>query len=108
MINSRCLPSIWDGSGDRWVRYLPSLNLVVFRGPPVFTSDDLMIMFLCKMKRDFLVAEMQEKHSPVDGDIEDELEMGLSYSIYLLLSICLLSREVYLDNLILLPVSFLK
>ena len=67
-----------------------------------------MIMFLCKMKRDFLVAEMQEKHSPVDGDIEDELEMGLSYSIYLLLSICLLSREVYLDNLILLPVSFLK
>lgn len=51
---------------------------------------------------------MQEKHSHVDGDIEDELETGLSYSIYLFLSICLLSQEVYLDNLILLPVSFLK
>lgn len=47
------------------------------------------------MKRDFLVAEMQERHSHVDGDIEDELEMGLSYSIYLFLSICLLSQEVY-------------
>lgn len=68
---------------------------MVFRGPPGFASDDLTIMCFCKMKRDFLVAEMQERHSHVDGDIEDELEMGLSYSIYLFLSICLLSQQVY-------------
>lgn len=42
-----------DGSGDRWVRYLPLLNLMVFRGPSAFVSDDVMIVCACEMKRDF-------------------------------------------------------
>lgn len=51
---------------------------------------------------------MQEEETYVDGEIEGELEMELSYSIYLFLFIYLLSQRVYLDNLILVPTSFLK
>ena len=51
---------------------------------------------------------MQEKDSQVDRDMEDEFETGPSYSISLFLSIYLLSQRVYLDALILVPVSFLK
>lgn len=60
-----------------------------------------MIVLTCNTKR-FLVAEMQEKDSHVDGDINDELEMALSHSIYLF------SLGAYLDNLILMPISLLK
>lgn len=51
---------------------------------------------------------MPEKDSHVDGDIKNELEMELSHSIYLFLSIYLFSPGAYLDNLILMPISLLK
>lgn len=38
------------------------------------------------------MAEMQWVDSHVDGDIEDKLEVKLSYSTYLFLSIYLFSR----------------
>ena len=51
---------------------------------------------------------MQERDSQVDRAIEDELGAGPPYSISLFLSVYLLSWGVYLDTLILVPVSFLK
>ena len=81
---------------------------MVFRGPSAFVSDDVMIVCACEMKRDFSGCRDAGKDSQVDRDMEDELETGPSYSISLFLSIYLLSQSVYLDALILVPVSFLK
>lgn len=47
------------------------------------------------MKRDFRVAEMQEKDSQVDRDMEDELETGPSYSISVFIHLSVISEGIF-------------
>lgn len=61
-----------------------SLNLVEFRGLSSFASDYLTAVSTCKIREIFGCRDAEESH--VDGEIEDELGMELSYSLYLLLS----------------------
>lgn len=101
------IPSASDGSCGRRVRDLPS-ELGGISRSFWFCIWWLYDYIHLSHKERFSVAEMHKKDSHVDGDINNELEMELSPSIYLFLSIYLFSPGAYLDNLILMPISFLK